>query len=254
MPTARAQRLVRPDTSFGPFRYIEAVAWLIVALACRVAGTNETPWWPLALCGDSIAVLMAYMAVTRRVFEIYGRPARFLHLTFDRELRLSLRVFGFIVIVIIAATVSMAILGHASIAPYCLLGLDGMAFNGPTVFGRIWGAVIAALVLLLILGADRNSGKIRVGATLRSAVSHGVRFGAAVAVLVVFYIALGFVQGMVRNDVWDFWPITVSSQYAKNLIYFTFTLGFAMTRLWATLLILSYGLKPSGARARVPFR
>ena len=245
MPVARAQKLVRPDTSFGPFRFVEAVAWLIVALACRIAGMNETPWWPLALSGDSIAVLLAFMAIARRAFKMFGRPAPSHDFTFDQEARLSLRVFGAMVIVMITATLLMALLGHASMAPYCLLGLDGMAFNGPTVFGRIWAAVIAALVLLLVLGADRNSGKISIRATIRGAIHHGVRFGAAVAVLVVFYIALGSIQGLVRSDIWGFWPITASSQYAKNLIYFMFTLGFAVIRLWATLLILTYGLKPS---------
>jgi hypothetical protein len=40
MPIARAQKLIRPDTSFGPFRFVDAVPWLIVALACRIVGAD----------------------------------------------------------------------------------------------------------------------------------------------------------------------------------------------------------------------
>jgi|GraSoiStandDraft_28_1057319.scaffolds.fasta_scaffold249352_2 hypothetical protein len=243
MPVARAQKPDRADTSFGPFRFVEAVPWLMVALAFRIAGMNETPWWPLALAGESIAVLLAFIAIARRVFEMFGHPARFHDRTFGQQLRLSLRLFGAIVLVMVAATALMAVFGHAPMASYCLLGVDGMAFSGPTVFGRIWGAVVAALVLLLMLGVNSDSGKINIGATLRGAIDHGARFGAAVVIVIVFYMALGLLQGAVRNNVWGFWPITVSSPNTRNLIYFVLTLGFAALRLWVALLVLASGLK-----------
>jgi hypothetical protein len=251
MPGAHAQKLIRPDTSFGPFRFVDAVPWLMVALACRIisADGSQLLLWLLGLCGTSIAVLLAFMAVARRVFEMFDRPAYLHDQSLDQEVQLSLRIFGCLAIVTIGATLLTAVLGQASIASYFLLGLDGMAFNGPTVFGRIWSAVVAAMVLLLVLGVDRDSGKISVASTLRGAIHHGVRFGAAVVVLVAVYVALGSVQGWVRNEIWGFWPIAAAGQYTKNLIYFMFTLGFAVARLWATVLILTYGLKQSTIRA-----
>ncbi len=56
-------------------------------------------------------------------------------------------------------------------------------------------------------------------------------------------MALGLLQGAVRNNVWGFWPITVSSPNTRNLIYFVLTLGFAALRLWVALLVLASGLK-----------
>ena len=254
MPTARAQKLVRPDTSFGPFRHVEAVAWLMVALACRVAGMNETPWWLLALCGDSIAVLMAFMAVARRVFEIFEHPSPIDGLTFDRELRLALRIFGRMTALMLAATLLLGIFVDRSVASIFLLGLDGMVFDEFFMLGKISSACCAALVLLFILGVDRNSGKPSFASMLRGAIRHGARFGTAVAVLVIFYMALGFIQRLMFNEIPGFWLVAAAEQHTQNLIFFIFTLGFAVTRLWATLLILTCGLKPSGTRARVPFR
>jgi hypothetical protein len=244
MPAARAQRLVGSKSSFGPFRFVAALPWLMVALAFRIAGMNETRWWPLALAGESIAILLAFMTIARRVFEMFGRPSPFHGLTFGQEVKLSLRLFGAIALVMVAATMLMALLGHAPIASYCLMGVDGMAFNGPTVFGRVWGAVVAALALLLMLGVNSRSGKISIGATLRGVIDHGARFGAATAFVIIFYMELGLIQGAVRNDIWGFWPITVASQNARNLVYFILTLGFAVVRLWIALLVLASGLKP----------
>jgi hypothetical protein len=69
--------------------------------------------------------------------------------------------------------------------------------------------------------------------------------GAAVLVLGAVYFGLGFGQGVVRSAIWHFWQVSSASQFIKNLIYFVFIFGFAMLRLWITLLILTYGLKQS---------
>ena len=41
MPIARAQGLTRPDTSYGPFRFFEAVPWLLLAETFRIVGAND---------------------------------------------------------------------------------------------------------------------------------------------------------------------------------------------------------------------
>jgi hypothetical protein len=248
MPATRAQRLVRPDTSFGPFRHVEAVAWLMLALACRIAGMNETPWWPLALCGDSIAVLMAFIAVARRVFEIFGHRSPVDGLTFDQELRLSLRIFGRMTALMLAATLLLGIFVDRSVGSIFLLGLDGIVFDAFSILGKIASAGCAALVLLFILGVDRASGKPGFASTLRAAIHYGARLGAAVAVLVIFYMALGLIQRLMLYKILGFGPVAAAGPHTQNLIYFMLTLGFAVMRLWATLLILTCGLKPSGTR------
>ena len=48
-----------------------------------------------------------------------------------------------------------------------------------------------------------------------------------------------------RSAIWTFWQTSEASQFIKNLIYFVFIFGFAMLRLWMTLLILTFGLRQS---------
>ncbi|QWG22228.1 hypothetical protein KMZ93_19950 [Bradyrhizobium sediminis] len=240
---------MRPDTSFGPFRFVEAVPWLMLALTCRIVGPEDKPLLNLlAACGTWVAVLMAFMAVARRVFEIFDRSSHLDALPLDRELRLSLRIFGRIMAVMVAATLLLHNFGNASIAPYFMLGLDSMAFNQSSISGKVWSACMAALVLLLVLGIDRNTGKPSFASTFRGLINQGVRFVAAIVVLAVFYVVLGPIQNVVLNGFWGSSVVAASSHQTKTLIYFTVTLGFAAMRLWATLLILTYGLKQSHLR------
>ena len=64
----------------------------------------------------------------------------------------------------------------------------------------------------------------------------------------VVYLGLGLGQGWIRSAIWNFWQVSSSSDFIKNLIYFVFIFSFAMLRLWVTLLILTYGLKLSYVR------
>jgi hypothetical protein len=40
MTVSLARRLVGPDISFGPFRFVEAVPWLLLAETFRIVGAN----------------------------------------------------------------------------------------------------------------------------------------------------------------------------------------------------------------------
>jgi len=71
---------------------------------------------------------------------------------------------------------------------------------------------------------------------------------AAIAVLTLGNLALGFVQDAVRDVLLDFWRHSPINQLLKNLIYFVFIFSFAMLRLWMTLLVLTFGLKQSYIR------
>jgi hypothetical protein len=59
------------------------------------------------------------------------------------------------------------------------------------------------------------------------------------------YVGLGIGRGWMRSAIWNFWQVSSASQLVKNLIYFVFIFGFAMLRLWITLLNLAWGLKRS---------
>src|ERR1700737_1556461 len=100
----------------------------------------------------------------------------------------------------------------------------------------------------MIVGAERNGGKVSFFKAVGEFARRGLWIGAAVMVLGLVYLGLGLGQGWVRSAIWNFWQVSSSSQFIKNLVYFVFIFGFAMLRLWITLLVLTFGLKQSYIR------
>jgi hypothetical protein len=188
-------------------------------------------------------VLMAY--VIRRAFPLFDCPVPLEGMSLGDELRLSWRIFWRVVVVLYIAAVLAGCFGLSSDAPYFMWGLTGVAFNQLSFIGRAWAAVIAALVLLMILGADRDTGKPAFAAAFRRLAEHGLRFGTTVAALAVFYIGWGTIQILLFNAIWSIPLFGGADPRTKGLIFFAVTFVFAFVRLWATLLILTSGLKPS---------
>ena len=145
----------------------------------------------------------------------------------------------------VVITLALYHAGYRSFAPNMMDGIDGMAFDRWTDAGKFWSATVAALILLMAVGAERNDGKVRFFRAVGEFARRGLWVGAAVLVLGLVYLGLGLGQGWVRSAIWNFWQTSSSSQLIKNLIYFVFIFSFAMLRLSVTLLILTFGLKQS---------
>jgi hypothetical protein len=249
MRIARAQSLARPDVSYGPFRYFEAVPWLLLAEACRFSAVSLGVLAALlSLIAESIAVLMAFNAVAKRAFPLLDRPAPLQGTPLAREFRISLRIFWRLTMVLIVVSTLVSYLGYSFEAPAFAHGLVGVAFNQLSFPGRAWTAVIAALILLLLLDADRTGKPVLVSA-LRRLPEHGFRFVAAVAALAAFYVGWGAIQILLFNAIWSTPVFGGADQKTKNLIFLGVTFVFAFMRLWATVLILASALKPSDQAA-----
>ena len=192
--SVRTQRLTRPETSSGPFRFFEAVPWLLLAEAFRFAGASARPLLTfLALILECVAVLMAFNAVARRAFPLFALPVPLEGLSIGDEIRLSLRIFWRVAVVIIVATVLATCAGLEDDAPYFVWGLTCMAFNQLSYIGRMWAAVIAVLVLAMLLEAGRT-GTPTLKSAIRRLGEHGIRFGAHIAALAIFYVGWGTIQ------------------------------------------------------------
>jgi hypothetical protein len=140
---------------------------------------------------------------------------------------------------------ALLLAGFTKLAPHMLNGIDGMAFDQFTAAGKFWSAFIAALILLILVGAEQNRGRVALFAGLREFARRWFWLGGAVVVLGIACLGVGLVQGFVRSAIWNLWQTSVTSQFIKNLIYFVSIFGFAMLRLWMSLLILIFGLKQS---------
>jgi hypothetical protein len=242
------QQCSLPQVSFGPLRFLEALPWLVLAAAMRViAFTGGAMAFP-ALVVATIAVLHAFIMVAQRSIELADGHTNLGELDLSEQFRLSWAMLGRIGLLMIAVALTISLAGYQAFAPHVMLGLDGMAFDQFTIAGKFWSAFVAALVLLIIVNAERNGGRVSLFAAAGEFGRHGIWIGAAVAVLGGVYVALGFGQDLVRSAIWNFWQTSSSSQFIKNLIYFVFIFSFAMLRLWLTLLILTWGLKQSYIR------
>jgi hypothetical protein len=237
-----------PQVSFGPFRFLEALPWLVLAAAMRViVFTGGAMAFP-AIVVATIAVLHAFIVVAQRSIELADGQTSLGELDLSDQFRLSWAILTRIGLLMIAVALTISLAGYQAFAPHMMLGLDGMAFDQFTIVGKFWSAVVAALVLLIIVNAESNASRVSFFAAAGEFARRGVWIGAAVAGLGIAYVALGFGQGMVRTAIWNFWQTSSSSQFIKNLIYFVFIFSFAMLRLWVTLLILTWGLKQSYIR------
>ena len=198
-----------------------------------------------ALVAANIAVMHAFLVVAQRSIELNDGQTNLGELDFAEQFRLSKAILWRIALLMAAVACSLLAAGYTSFAPHMMVGIDGMAFDQWTDIGKFWSATIAALVLLMIVDAERNRGRVSFVRALGEFARRGLWIGATVAVLGAVYLGLGLGQGWMRGAIWNFWQVSSSSQFIKNLIYFTFIFSFAMLRLWITLLILTYGLKQS---------
>jgi len=237
-----------PQVSFGPLRFLEALPWLVLAAAARVIASAGGAVAFAATFVASIAVLHAFFVVAQRSIELADGQTGLGELDFREQYRLTWAILWRIVLLMYAAACASSWAGHVSVMPHLLLGLDGMAFDQFADIGRFWSALVAALILLMAVDAERNSGRVNFRRAIHELARRGLWVGTAILVLGVVYVGLGLGQGWVRSAIWQFWQTSPSSQFIKNLIYFVFIFGFAMLRLWVTLLILTYGLKQSYIR------
>jgi len=241
----RQQQFTRPNASFGPFRFLEALPWLIVAATMRVITYGGGPAALPAIIIASVAVLLAFVLVAQRSIELADGQTGLGSLTLNEQIKLALGILWRVVLVMIAAMILASLAGFPGFGPNMMLGLDGMAFDQPTTVGKFWSATVAAFVLLMIVGADANSGTLSFMSAIKEFGRRFVSIVAAIAVLGAIYIGLGFIQGAVRHAIWIYGQTAPHGHFVKNLIFFVFIFSFAMLRLWITLLVLTYGLKQS---------
>jgi hypothetical protein len=234
-----------PQTQFGPFRLLQALPWLVLAAAMRVIAFGGGAVALPAIVVANLAVLQAFLATATRSIEAEGGQTGLGNHDYLEQFQLMRVVLWRIVGLMVAVAATLAMLGFTEQAPHLLYGIDGIAFDQHTVAGKFWSAFIAALILLILVGAEQNNGKVALFAGLREFARRWYWMGGAVVVLGIAYLGLGLVQGWVRSAIWTFWQTSDASQFIKNLIYFVFIFGFAMLRLWMTLLVLTYGLKLS---------
>jgi hypothetical protein len=238
-----------PNVSFGPLRFLEAMPWLVLAASMRIVAFNNRFIAIPAIIFASIAVLHAFLVVTQRSIEQAQGQTSLGALTFTEQSRLTRAILWRIGLLMIGAAIAVLAAGYAPVAPHMMNGLDGMAFDQFSGIGKFWSAIVAALVLLMVVDAEQNRGRVSFRRAAEEFARRSVWLGVAVIALGVIYLGLSFGQGLIRNALWQFYQTSAAQPLIKNLIFFVFIFSFATLRLWVTLLVLTWGLKQSYLRA-----
>lgn len=240
--------LTLPTVSFGPFRLLEAVPWLMFATAVRFVSFGKPVIMIPALALESVAVFLAFLLAARRMIEFADGRTDLGKLSFTQQLKLSRKVLGYVVLLLISATLIVALAVGRDAAPHMMLGFDGIAFDQFTRTGMVWSAILAAIVLLMVIrvGTDQE---ITLRAVFRELLQRAWWLVPGIVLVALMQVGLNAVQAVARNAVYVYWQTSPAPQTMKNFVYFVFVFGFASLRLWATLAILTFALRESYRRS-----
>jgi len=241
-----------PIVSFGPFRLLEAVPWLMLASALRFVGyTNKALFMP-ALIVASVSIFLAFILAARRMVEFSGGHTHLAGLNFNEQLLLSRAILWRIGVLLVAGTAVAFLAGAGEVAPAFLLGFDGIAFDQFIRLGMLWSAVLAAIMLLMIFRVQ-ETGTISLRDALNQLWLRAAWLLPAIGALFLALILLNIVQHWGRSAVYNFYVTSTLPSNVKNLVFFFFVFGFATLRLWLILSVLILAIRESywrGQRAQ----
>lgn len=231
-----------PTVSYGPFRLMEAVPWLMLAAAMRVLSVQGGLMSLLAgICSD-ISIFLAFLLAARRMIELADGQTGLKTLSFGQQMALARKVMIPIIVMILVVSVAVFNIGARWAGLNLLLGFDGIAFDQLTSGGMVWSAFLAAMTLLLLLKAE-SAGKANLFGGLKELWQRSVCMVPAIVAVTFANIGLSTIQGMVRGIVFAFWHSSAAPQFVRALVFFFFVFAFASVRLWATLAILVFALR-----------
>jgi hypothetical protein len=237
----------RPNT-FRPGLILETVPWLMLAAALRVVVWHRGLAAFPAEIGANAAIFIALLLCARRMIEFTDGATQLGHLSLRDQLALAYRVLHPVGLLIVGLYMGLASIGARTLAPSFYFGFDGIAFDQASNLGRLWSAVTATIVLLMVLRYEHGQRPSLLGA-LREFAARWKWLLAGIVAAALFQILLSPVQGLVRWWVYLFWTGTSAPEVLKAIVYFTFIFSFATLRLWGTVAILIFALRESYRRA-----
>jgi len=235
-------------SAFRPALLLETVPWLMLAAALRVViffgGLAAVP----AEIGANAAIFIALLLCARRMIELTAGTTQLGYLNLGEQLILAYRVLHPVGLVIVGLYIGLSLLGARTLAPSFYFGFDGIAFDQYSNLGRLWSAVVAAIILLMVVRYEHGQRPSMLGA-LREFAARWQHLAAGIVAAALFQILLSPAQGIVRWWVYVFWTGTAAPDVLKSAVYFTFIFGFATLRLWGTVAILIFALRWSYRRS-----
>lgn len=235
-----------PRRLFGGFPVFDIVPWLMLASTMRFIGWRGGTFGLVTTVLSDLFVFIAFLLGARAMIEWTGGRMQIGRATFREQLRLAHSILLRVFVLLVAATVIVGLLGPARLGPYMMMGFDGIAFDQFSKTGRIWSAMLAAIVFMLVVTVE-TSGRVLLGAALRDLARHAGWMAPAIAAIALLQFGLSGLQGVTRAWVYALWQ-SAAPEMLKNFVYFFFVFGFASLRVWLTLTILTLALRESYRR------
>lgn len=197
-----------------------------------------------AIIVANLALLLAFIIVVWRMVRFSGGRSSLGELGLRDQLAMArtvlLPVFGMLVLAAILASRS----GGFAHPQDLMLGFDAIAFDQVTDIGRLWSAIIAAVMLIMVLQVDGET-KPSLWRALRELAWRWRWLVPAIGAVAVAHMLLHPVQGAFRRLVYEFMLLDGISNGLKVFAYFSFVFSFATIRLWLTIAILVFALRRS---------
>jgi hypothetical protein len=241
------QSMRLPVVSFGPFRLMEAVPWLMFATAMRIIQSMGGLQALLAAVCSDLSIFLAFLLAARRMIEFADGKTGLGKLSFTEQMILARKAMVPVLLMMLAGSFAMIAIGARWTGVQMLNGFDAIAFDQFIAPEMVWSAFLAVVTLLMLLAVESN-GNANLFAALKELWQRSLFMVPAIVAVTAAHIGLSVVQGLVRGVVYMFWHSTATPQLGRTLVYFLFIFGFASVRLWVTLAILTFALRESYRR------
>lgn len=103
-----------PTVTYGPFRLLEAVPWLMLAAALRTLQVQGGLMWFVAGEASDFSVFIAFLLAARRMIELADGQTGLGKLSFAQQLSLARKVLTPIVIMMVIVSIMMVIVSDLS--------------------------------------------------------------------------------------------------------------------------------------------
>jgi len=236
-----------PSVSFGPFKLLEAVPWLVFATALRFLATNWGVIGILLLAFSVYATLIAFVVCVRRMFIVQNVEKALIGWSAPQQLQAAKMLFLRLLALCSLATLLWLPFFKGENLIAFLVGPDGIAFDTLDVafFVKPWCAVCAGLAFLMLLQQDSGEKRGLLSA-LGEFARRALHLVPALVLMTCFYVLFAIVQDFVRGLVQDAMR-GMASPPLRNGLFFLFVFSFASVKLWANVAILVFFLRLSYA-------
>ena len=227
---------------------LETVPWLMLAAALRIViYVGGLAAFPAEIAANA-SIFIALLLCARRMIELTGGTTQLGYLSLRDQLVLAYRVLHPVGLVIVGLYIGLAYIGARTLAPSFYFGFDGIAFDQRSNLGRLWSAVIATVILLMVVRHEHGQ-RPSFLAGLREFAARWKYMLAGIVAAALFQIGLSPLQGLARWQVYYFWTGTAAPDALKTAVTFVFIFGFATLRLWGTVAILILAIRESHRRS-----